>query len=175
VTDDIIGFPSVSAYKLLPCVLARPRRRDNLAQSKGPPIKDEQTTNCGGRHLAFSFPIGAFAECLALYVLMSRGCPTCLENLVATWLYTAPAFSAIASAIAMYRAIMTVEEKRRRFRNESPSTQKARAIYPQSRVSSRRTAALRMAGQPEGCVCLMQQLAWAVAADPAPAGAAVAG
>jgi hypothetical protein len=61
--------------------------------------------------LAGSFPVGAFAECLALLVLMTGGWPEFVETLVATYLYTALAYSAIASAIAMYRAIVAEERE----------------------------------------------------------------
>ena len=61
--------------------------------------------------LASSFPLGAFAECLALFVLMVGGVPELVETLVGTYLYVALAYSAIASAITMYRAIITAEQE----------------------------------------------------------------
>jgi hypothetical protein len=60
--------------------------------------------------LAGSFPVGAFAECLALLVLLGD-MPAMVEPLAAGWLYLALAYGAITAAIAMYRAIMTAEEE----------------------------------------------------------------
>lgn len=59
--------------------------------------------------LGVSFPFGAFAECLALLVLIG-GWPARVESLVTGYLYVALAYSTIAAAIAMLRAIMEIEQ-----------------------------------------------------------------
>jgi hypothetical protein len=67
------------------------------------------------RHLlAFTFPMGAVGECLALFVLFNRSEALWL-GIVAVFagilLYIALAYGVGASATAMYRAIVTAEEE----------------------------------------------------------------
>jgi hypothetical protein len=61
--------------------------------------------------VAYSFFFGAPAECLALLALWAGGTEGWLASVVALFLYAALVSSVIASAIAMYRAIVTAERE----------------------------------------------------------------
>jgi hypothetical protein len=110
VTDDnAVPFLSVGV-QLLPVFWLVLAVETTWLRSKVRQAKTNRQQTVVAVILAGSFPVGAFAECLALLVLLGD-IPAAVEPLAAGWLYLALAYSAIASAIAMYRAIMSAERE----------------------------------------------------------------
>jgi hypothetical protein len=60
--------------------------------------------------MAFSFLLGAFAECFALLLLMGGGWPLIAEFGIAMMLFFALGYSVIAAAVAMLRVVLAVED-----------------------------------------------------------------